>query len=126
MIEPNHTPGPWEIQWASCDCEPPCSCKPWPYSLDAPDRLVRPYDGAPMDAAEIVCFENSNSSLPPGEHKANCLLIAAAPDLLEACLKANRMLARLAENGGRMEVEEWSDVQQSLALAILNAGGKLR
>lgn len=82
-----HTPGPWEVQVESCECEPPCGCdNPYPYKILAKSRKVSPYKNNPdwKESAEIVDFMEVNVPLPVPEARANAHLIAAAPDLLEA------------------------------------------
>lgn len=58
--------------------------------------------------------------------QANARLIAAAPDLFEACIKANKYLAKCASLGKMPDdTDYWAEVQQKLALAILKTGVKL-
>lgn len=79
-----HTPGPWEVQWEYCECEPPCGCdNPYPYKILAPSRKVSPYKNNPdwKESAEIVDFMEVNVPLPVPEPRANAALIADAPYL---------------------------------------------
>lgn len=83
----SHTPGPWEVQWEYCECEPPCGCdNPYPYKLRARGRRVSPYKNNPewQEAQEIADFMEVNEPIPIEEARANAYLIAATPDLLEA------------------------------------------
>lgn len=75
-----HTPGPWES---------------WPHNRPPHPREyshgVSAEGEAPCDVADVIAFDGE-----PGESEANARLIAAAPDLLEACLQATAILAAAA------------------------------
>jgi hypothetical protein len=49
-------------------------------------------------------------------------LAELAPAMLIACLKANKLLASWAETGGKVTVDQWCNVQQTLA-GVLNGTG---
>ena len=59
-----HTPGPWTIKATHSSIE------------------VRPAKGAPI--CEIVTHDSAGAVADPAQDRANAVLIAAAPDLLEA------------------------------------------
>jgi hypothetical protein len=58
----NHTPGPWTSRPAHS----------FSYYIDAPSKRE-------------LYFLGASTALPSAEHKANAMLISAAPDLLAAC-----------------------------------------
>ena len=68
MSETKHTPGPWKVYG---DYIVPASSKPNKYGMQSGEYIAQHYD-------TIGC----------GTKKANAHLIAAAPELLEACIEA--------------------------------------
>ena len=75
MSEAKHTPGPWSV------------AKPeHPDSGQIDDRLIYAVaDGKWLHVAESYQYQNNDNRDPNGAALANASLIAAAPDLLEAC-----------------------------------------
>jgi hypothetical protein len=98
MSEMKHTPGPW--QWDAGVIPP-----------DGPGRYADIYvtgeDGEPLIIAEF------NDSIPQG--RANACLIAAAPDLLDACNRAEWWLSTHPEGTAMRDV---------LRVAIAKAEGR--
>lgn len=65
MSKATHTPGPWHAGW-----------------LDAQNGWI--LDDADKYLAQIVTSDEEGKLAPRKEHKANALLLASAPDLLDA------------------------------------------
>lgn len=106
-----HTPGPWIV-------------RQFP-SGSYGRRQLWVTDSIPDQNGKVIanaiCLVSSSN---PNE-EANAILLAAAPDLLEACKAANKYLADMAMNGGPKQgtagIVEWSEVQASLSAAIAKA-----
>lgn len=81
MSENKHTPGPWRTGH-HCRDDHPCDCR---YIFGNDDRM-----GAVAEVHVTLPGDFISDNPPPDEAKANMLLLAAAPDLLDA-------LADLAE-----------------------------
>ena len=99
-----HTPGPWVIQYESCDCELPCSCGgPYPYKIYSASSRIKPYrDSVDGDCQEVCDLMEVNwdrdaavKATQRKQREADARLIAAAPDLLEALehLASYRLMA---------------------------------
>lgn len=69
MLKEKHTQGPWEVM------------------ISGKHVFVNSDD-------ECVCITHNNDSLPPEKAIANARLIAAAPELLEACKDMVELLSR--------------------------------
>ena len=71
-----HTKGPWKV---------------------IESKLVEKLSIIEIDGDLIFAELSSGDSVPTEEHKANARLIAAAPDLLEACKAAKTHYAMICE-----------------------------
>lgn len=73
-----HTPGPWVLcVWADTTANPGVS-----------SSVCADHDGHEIDVCRFDLFPDAGE-----QHEANALLIAAAPDLLAACVSAKIVLA---------------------------------
>lgn len=90
MAKKKQTPGPWMYR-RNEGIEP----DNWPYLIEK--------QGTPgkMDWGQLIakCWEH----LCPGEsQEANAILLAAAPELLAACIEAERLLSEVAPENLRV------------------------
>lgn len=107
MTEPKHTPGPWKTQYNEF-------AKNW-VVRDGLDRLV-----ASTSSSHMVDTRPGSPYLPEvGE--ANALLIAAAPQTLEALKLAEKTIARVCEILG---VPQWDTHLTEIRAAIAKAEGR--
>ena len=88
----SHTEGPWEINWSTSSGN---------------QTLGFHITGPKYGSLNPVCFGSENGT---GEIRENAYLIAAAPELLEALIKAEEVLT--FEHGG-----EPIDLTETLATA---------
>lgn len=113
----SHTPGPWKL---CCEQYGKLCVKDTKLmsavALLAPRRTYKMGDYVSGFAVADLIEE---------EPAASAYLIAAAPDLLEACKAANQLLSKIATTGSVPEVDEWSTVQQALAQSIAKAEGRV-
>lgn len=93
-----HTPGPWAVNF--------------PGSAD----IIADFGGNDISVATIDGPKDQTHHLVHEEHQANARLIAAAPELLEACKKA------LKDN--RMQADSSLEVEAILLAAISKAEGR--
>jgi hypothetical protein len=91
-----HTKGPWIVSSSTIVC-------------DESARII----------SQGVCFDGLG--VPIGEAMANALLISAAPDLLEACKRAEVELGFME---GMTKQKASQDVFNSLQAAIAKAEGR--
>lgn len=100
-----HTPGPWVAARKSSQC----------WTIDAPngDPTIG-YSAWQALAVVYGCDDDRNA----GEEvaKANARLIASAPELLAACIEAEKVLAGLDDDG-------CAEACESLRAAIAKAEG---
>lgn len=99
-----HTPGPW---WEEPD------------SYQVPRIWARMSDG---EACDVACTEG-DGSIPFDERRANARLIAAAPELLEACEFALLELS-LKEGDKVLGASQWEEFKCKAKAAIAKAKGK--
>jgi len=102
-----HTPGPWEVNSGMIQTVREHACK-------------TPRCGVHIPIARMD-REPNNGTLPI-ERDANAHLIAAAPDLLEACQRAFRLIKESGFSSGLIE-EEFDSTLRQLAQAIANSLG---
>ena len=95
MTESKHTPGPWNIGWGLV----------WNAARGITSRV----------SGEAWKWKNKDGF--ESESKANARLIAAAPDLLEACEDALASLDALAEEGIIEEGKEAGTLRAAIAKA---------
>ena len=93
-----HTPGPWKV----CNFDKSVSC-----TIDSVNGVV---------VAEPSGPEGSWGSVKE-EHEANAHLIAAAPELLEACKTALGSMQRYGIKQGSREEKEVFVIEQAIAKA---------
>jgi hypothetical protein len=98
--ETRHTPGPWRVNGFN----------------KRGDRVVGDLDGG---VANVYCEEDSVRADPIGE--ANAHLIAAAPDLLDACKLAH---SYFHNREGRDLADLGLDASKALTSAIAKAEGR--
>lgn len=99
MNKNRHTPGPWEVDDAN------------------PEMVFTTYGADDSGMRQYICDcegTGSYETTPQSEYEANARLIAAAPELLEACKEAleqiqhdNEELAGLKAYAAEMGVGEW-------------------
>ena len=100
----NHTPGPWEIDFA---LNYPCfGIWEEPKDDKTPDSL--------KCIAMIDYGDKSESNLTKAEAKANAHLITAAPELLWALEKWNTFMDN---NYNPADISWWNETKQALAKA---------
>ena len=112
MTETKHTPGPWN--WSR-----------WPSELIGGSLSV--YQIGPMRAVIYDDWRPRADGISEEENEANARLIAAAPELLEACKAAREFALEeidlLCEGG--VQVPSWLlKLQEQLRTAIAKATGE--
>lgn len=78
----SHTPGPWGLQYESCE--------EFSFGFCVVAEAVT--EDGEKDWATIAALGKEPDYISPEEQEANAQLIAAAPDLLEACKAARDAL----------------------------------
>lgn len=106
MSETKHTPGEWRAGIEGDDCYP----TPEEDSLEI---ACVPHNT--FDAIDVFCASRDGGEASYAEHVANARLIAAAPDLLAACKRAEA-----AYGAGNWAGEE---IGEQLQAAIAKAEG---
>jgi hypothetical protein len=102
MSESKHTSAPWVVDY--------CAATGRPLGISAPNDA-----GVPGAVGHIVRLRGIG--LPSSEMaRANARLIAAAPDLLEACKSAISLLHKL---GGHNHDPEYSQLEAAIYKAVL-------
>lgn len=100
MPEPaKHTPGPWEVERVNSD-----------YPHDICLGYDIPGEGCPILIATVFSDED-DAPISVTEANANARLIAAAPDLLEACRRALDAVDR--------DTVEWDILSTAITKATL-------
>jgi|SRR5690554_6052412 len=103
MKEFKHTPGPWEASFTDCLGGPASYCRIRPVSGEMFGRFTS------QEIATMYMMDEA-------EQQANARLIAAAPDLLDAC----RQFSRALESEDKYEI---GNAYKSAWLAIAKATG---
>ena len=80
-----HTPGPWSV----LECQANPDCKEWAISCSRPAK-----NGCRENPRIAICEEMGGSSIGEDEGRANAILIASAPSLLNML---ERILAEVEE-----------------------------
>jgi hypothetical protein len=101
-----HTPGPWRLD---------------PYSGDS-GYTVWGGGTAYRKGPRVLAIVKNQSSAPVNESRFNAHLIAASPDLLEVCKKAQAMI-QFYRNGG-IDVFALPPLDDELKAAIAKAEGR--
>lgn len=96
----NHTPGPWEVHDGGSDT--PTICK------------VNPDANGGRGGCNILAFWGG-SSIHEHEREQTMNLIAAAPDLLEACEKALDKFKEAHDRGDLSTFEEMEACRKAIA-----------
>lgn len=78
MSEPQHTSGPWSVEWPDEDEQHQI----YHDERELHDPYAKLSSGDWFKFAKVIVFVQGN---PDEQGKANARLIAASPDLLEAC-----------------------------------------
>ena len=99
-----HTPGPWTVEWP----------------MDG-GALIMAEDGHGHLGRVDVRYSKRNNL---EEAEANARLIAAAPDLLEACRDTVNKLVNIHTVGSDQDKGRWLSSISLLASAIAKATGK--
>jgi hypothetical protein len=109
-METKHTPGPWTA-------EPYGDNGRWEVNSDGklPWKAI----------ADIRCDHMGADAVNEAEAEANAKLIAAAPELLEACQAAFDLVYRIAlKHRESMSQQEYTSTQEALLAAIAKATGQ--
>ena len=109
-----HTPGPWKVCMPAASDGAPCG------------GLTVRYEG-PSHRWHIATVYGQDKptgiKYDQGENAANARLIAAAPDLLEACELLVQAYARAEGPSGSIQWEDLDAAHAAAKQAVANAGG---
>ncbi|MBN8979434.1 MAG: hypothetical protein J0I08_23495 [Rhizobiales bacterium] len=105
MAAATHTPGPWKIRW----------------SRDGSGDVGITADGLPNVLAECFADIRASGERASDEAAANARLVATAPELLAALIRAEQTTAELC-HGQHPDNECWNVLRQVRA-AIAKAKG---
>ena len=84
MTETKHSPGPWEVHGDYTHQL---------FYVHGANTICDIHRGAAANRLGLLGIGDSRFSRKPSEDEANAHLIAAAPDLLDACKQAHAILA---------------------------------
>ena len=104
-MEAKHTPGPWHF-------------KPAPRGILTKYRILSPTHSVSCDDYSLICEVS---------FEANARLIAAAPDLLEACTELFKAFEQLLPGIGKIVCRDYANINEAPILAraaIAKAEGK--
>jgi len=97
-----HTPGPWNV------------------GDDSPNEYEGPTIENIDTVVAVIPIDDINDSSP--EERANARLIAAAPDLLDACQHLLEMVAECQLNGVLPDAKKWPAAQAAAAITKATGG----
>lgn len=102
MEKPQHTPGPWEASTGE---------------NDGRDFITIEHDGFPLcevrGTNDMSCIDEEQEPYIADEMVANAKLIAAAPDLLEACIE----FVRKVEAGEARSIRSYAQMKAAIKKA---------
>lgn len=105
-----HTPGPWEFVIGD--------------SYGSQDAIIRSVRDDPRDVQVVMRAETHPSWIEDPEFLADCKLMAAAPELMEACKAAMDWIDKFGEHAP-IQFGGEAELYQQLRAALAKAKGKV-